>query len=228
MRNNHQNLWAHEHKTTEGIPSLAFPEASECIYKMLEYAKKHKINFGKKVLDIGCGKGRDSIYLAQKGYDVSAFDFVPEAIDFLKQRAIREHVYVKSNVARMDKSWLYKQETFDLIIDDTASMSIDTLEGRTICRNETFRTLKKGGYAIVYVISADDEFENTFPKGTEHNTVIWEGGRVEKLYTSDEIKTFYSRFITIDQIEMTSVDDNKYGKNWVRKTIWNLFQKRNK
>ena len=33
-----------------------------------------------KVLDIGCGEGKDAVYMAQKGYNVSAFDLTENGI----------------------------------------------------------------------------------------------------------------------------------------------------
>ncbi len=35
---------------------------------------------GIKVLDIGCGEGKDAVYMAQKGYNVTAFDLTPSGI----------------------------------------------------------------------------------------------------------------------------------------------------
>ena len=34
----------------------------------------------KKVLDIGCGEGKDAVYMAAKGYTVSAFDVTENGI----------------------------------------------------------------------------------------------------------------------------------------------------
>ena len=40
-----------------------------------------------RALDLGCGYGRTSIYLAQNGWQVDGVDFVPQAIDEAKRRA---------------------------------------------------------------------------------------------------------------------------------------------
>ncbi|MEM7347407.1 MAG: class I SAM-dependent methyltransferase [Chloroflexota bacterium] len=45
-----------------------------------------------KALDLGCGHGRASIYLAQKGWQVDGIDFVPQAITVARQRAIEAKV----------------------------------------------------------------------------------------------------------------------------------------
>ena len=38
-------------------------------------------------LDLGCGTGTNTIYLAQKGWDATGIDFVPRAIDNAKKKA---------------------------------------------------------------------------------------------------------------------------------------------
>ena len=47
-----------------------------------------KLDLGKesKMLELGCGEGRDAFYLMQKGYDVCATDISSEAISFCKQK----------------------------------------------------------------------------------------------------------------------------------------------
>jgi len=40
-----------------------------------------------RALDLGCGPGRASIYLARLGWQVDGVDFVPEAIELARQRA---------------------------------------------------------------------------------------------------------------------------------------------
>lgn len=37
---------------------------------------------GSKILDVACGKGRHSLYLNQKGFDVTGFDLSPENIEY--------------------------------------------------------------------------------------------------------------------------------------------------
>ncbi len=46
------------------------------------------------VLDLGCGTGADAIYWAQCGYDVTAVDFAPTAIERARTRAQKTRVNV--------------------------------------------------------------------------------------------------------------------------------------
>ena len=45
-----------------------------------------------KALDLGCGPGRTSIYLAQRGWQCDGIDFVPEAIALAQERAAQAGV----------------------------------------------------------------------------------------------------------------------------------------
>ncbi|HEU4948262.1 MAG TPA: class I SAM-dependent methyltransferase [Kribbella sp.] len=57
-----------------------------------------------KALDIGCGRGRHSIDLARRGWEVTGIDFVPRAIRQAKERAAGAGVdirFVLGDVTRM-------------------------------------------------------------------------------------------------------------------------------
>ncbi|WP_133274454.1 class I SAM-dependent methyltransferase [Hymenobacter radiodurans] len=45
-----------------------------------------------KLLDLACGKGRHSVYLSQKGYEVTGVDLSPESITYAQGYA-HEHLY---------------------------------------------------------------------------------------------------------------------------------------
>ncbi|MFH9005179.1 class I SAM-dependent methyltransferase [Streptomyces afghaniensis] len=42
---------------------------------------------GGRVLDLGCGPGRNALYLAERGFDVDAVDLAPAAVDWARERA---------------------------------------------------------------------------------------------------------------------------------------------
>lgn len=51
--------------------------------------------FGKgRALDIGCGNGRNSIYLAKQGFEVDGIDFSRASIEWAHQKAYEENVTV--------------------------------------------------------------------------------------------------------------------------------------
>ncbi|MGE6752823.1 class I SAM-dependent methyltransferase [Rossellomorea sp. NPDC071047] len=53
---------------------------------LVSYVETGRISAG-KVLELGCGPGRNSIYLAEQGFDVDAVDLSKTSLDWAKERA---------------------------------------------------------------------------------------------------------------------------------------------
>ena len=66
-------------------------------------------------LDIGCGAGTDSVYLARQGWDVTSLDFIPQALEFTQQRASEAGVSVTAVEADIT-TWEPPQR-YDLVLD---------------------------------------------------------------------------------------------------------------
>lgn len=66
-------------------------------------------------LDIGCGSGTDSVFLARHGWDVTSLDFVPKALEFTRERARAEGVDVQPVEADIT-AWEVPR-AFDLVLD---------------------------------------------------------------------------------------------------------------
>lgn len=107
---------------TEG-PSLVF----DCPYQhkegrpeLIQMLPKPSSHFSVQyALDVGCGNGRNSIMLAQLGYDVTGIDISMKAIRLAKQNANARSLgsrirFVSCSAFRVPKSF----GEFDLVIDD--------------------------------------------------------------------------------------------------------------
>lgn len=57
------------------------------------------------VITLGCGVGRETIYLAKKGFDVLGLDFSPTAIKHARRRAAAEGVDVQCFVITETKNF---------------------------------------------------------------------------------------------------------------------------
>lgn len=66
-----------------------------------------------KVLDIGCGEGKDAVFLAKQGYDVYAFDITESGIRKTKELAEKEGVTIHAWVD--DVNTFTTDEKFDVI-----------------------------------------------------------------------------------------------------------------
>jgi 2-polyprenyl-3-methyl-5-hydroxy-6-metoxy-1,4-benzoquinol methylase len=64
-----------------------------------------------RVLDIGCGAGRHSLYLQEKGFDVTAIDNSPGAIEVCKSRGLKKALV--RPIADVDE---FEPDSFDTIL----------------------------------------------------------------------------------------------------------------
>ena len=86
-----------------------------------------KIKAG-RALDLGCGTGTNSIYLAQHGFQVVGVDFSPKAIDMARRKARQAGVAVDlyvNDVTRLD----FLRDPFDFVLDIGCFHGLDA-EGR--------------------------------------------------------------------------------------------------
>jgi SAM-dependent methyltransferase len=70
-----------------------------------------------RALDLGCGTGTDSIYLAQHGWDVTGIDMVPEALTIARRNATAKGVcpdFVQGDVTKLDP---VVAGSFELLLD---------------------------------------------------------------------------------------------------------------
>lgn len=70
---------------------------------------------GRRALDIACGEGRNAIFLARHGFDVTGIDISPVGLDKARRRAVREGLTVEFLLADLEQYCL--TETFDLILN---------------------------------------------------------------------------------------------------------------
>jgi len=67
-------------------------------------------------LDLGCGTGTSSLYLAERGWEVVGVDFVPKAVQQARQRAAERHLsaeFYVGDVTHLD----FLDGPFNLLID---------------------------------------------------------------------------------------------------------------
>lgn len=116
-----------------------------------------------RALDIGCGRGDNSIMLSMSGCDVTGIDIVKGVISDAKEKAIERHVnvnFVVGNVLQMDR--LFRKAEFDIVIDSGLFHTMTDGE-RPIFARQVHRVLKKGGKYFMLCFS-DKEPDGTGPR----------------------------------------------------------------
>ena len=198
-----KQIWENEHTTGRQLPGITTDVPSTGMFQFSELLKNNGIGPLSKIIDIGSGKGRNTIYLAQRGYMVYAIDYIESAMNTLKFAAQQIRLSHKMNftVGEIDNAWPFEDNFFDAAIDCYSSIDIETKEGRELYKKELFRTLKPKAFACIMVVSSEDELEKeiaaTSP-GPEPNSTIWPSGKFQKNYSEEELRSFYKDFTIID------------------------------
>ena len=141
---------------------------------------KSKISNDSKILEMGCGNGRDTRFFASSGNYVSAFDRSSEAINF----CMDEHSDVDADFRSGTLSELeYDQNSFDVVYSRFVLHSMSKEEEITVLR-ESFNVLKDGGKIFIECRSVGDPL---YRKG-------------DILSHTEKVEGHYRRFIVLDEL----------------------------
>jgi ubiquinone/menaquinone biosynthesis C-methylase UbiE len=108
---------------------------------------------GASILDLFCGKGRHALLLAQKGYNVTAIDFVPSFIQELKDTVKLE--YCSVDAICMDARDIQFRNRFDHIVVLFTSFGYFSDEENTSLLASIRTSLKSGGTCMIDVENRD-------------------------------------------------------------------------
>lgn len=168
---------------------LVFPSSK--VRQNITISEIKRLNFGKRIIDLGCGTGELIIELLKNNYDATGIDNSPNMIEKAQQRLLKE--FPKGNPSKIFKIrdiFDLPQETFDGV---TAMGLLEYLEDDFAF----FKTIKKllnvGGYAFVdcrnrlfNIVSGNDYTLKTASSG-DLKKLISQLNRVQK-YSPTSLK----------------------------------------
>lgn len=151
-----------------------------------------------KVLDLGCGTGRNAIYLGKEGFIVVGIDISKTALQVAEQKIENEDlqnvILVYGDIASLP----FPSQHFDAII------SINVIHHNKISDiekmvNEIYRVLRHDGKGLVTVVSdMDYKFgkgrrleENTYELSEEAHR---EKGMIHHFFNELETRAFFGKF----------------------------------
>jgi SAM-dependent methyltransferase len=109
---------------------------------------------GARALVVGCGLGDDAEEVSRRGYQVTAFDLVPAAIEHCRARFPRSAVdYQVADVFRLPAGW---QRAFGLVVEIRTLQSLPLPERATAAANIA-GTVAPGGRVFVHGLARRDD-----------------------------------------------------------------------
>ncbi|MGA3084524.1 MAG: class I SAM-dependent methyltransferase [Thermodesulfobacteriota bacterium] len=131
---------------------------------LLTRLDRHGINgAGKKALKIGCGLGDDAEALVHRGFDTTAFDISPTAIDWCRRRFPKSSAhYLVADLFSAPQDW---REAFDFVLESyTLQVLSPGLRRKAVSEIAYF--IKPGGTLLVIARGreqSDDEGKMPWP-----------------------------------------------------------------
>lgn len=117
------------------------------------------------ILELGCGTGKNTVFLAQIGTRVHALDFSEGMIQKAKEKVNAENV--RFEVADLTKHWHCEDNAYDLI---TCNLVLEHIEDLSHIFTEAARVLRAGGRFFVNELHPFRQYGGTkarFERGDE-------------------------------------------------------------
>ena len=142
-----------------------------------EVLKKMGFDRRVKVLDIGCGEGRNAVFFARNGYDVTAFDSSVKGVE--KTKLLAEKACVKINTFQADVNEFRLSDKFDVLFSTGALHYIPAdLRG---CVFENYKDFTNTGGLNVFSVFVRKPFIEKAPDG-EATAHKWKSGELFGYY----------------------------------------------
>jgi ubiquinone/menaquinone biosynthesis C-methylase UbiE len=101
------------------------------------------LQFG-SILEIGCGTGKNTVFLAKIGSIVHAVDFSQGMIDKAKEKVQADNVHF--SLMDVTQRWEFEDETFDLVV---CNLVLEHIEDLGPVFSEAARMLQPNGYFFI-------------------------------------------------------------------------------
>ncbi len=154
----------------------------------------------KKILDAGCGDGRNLLAFAKAGFEMTGIDISQEACPRAK-RVVKQ--YPQTKVICQDLTDLNGADEYDAIICDYVMVHLQ--DGKKVIEN-FHRALGRNAYLLIEFLSTDDP---SFGKGEKvgENSFI-SHGIFHHFYSLDEVKNLLSLFKILEIRKIRHQDPN--------------------
>lgn len=220
MPNQQQEVWEQEHTSQKSFATMHTLKPSNYIPQFATFLQQQGYlpSSEHHILDIGCGKGRNSMYFASLGYRVTGTDFSEKALTDARTRSAQYAGLIEYELVDLSQEWPYNSNTFVSILDANTSVFIPE-EGRITALQEAYRVLKPGGFYFFYGLARQPLSEDAALQPSYASS-----GFTEKRYTLEELTTAYTQFEVI-QAEIVQVEDMMNSQKVINPMWFAIFRK---
>lgn len=209
------NNWDGIYKTRGEVQIQVLPR----VRRMMPFLKQNKV---RRVLDLGCGTGRHTVFLAQHGFDVTAIDISEAALAITGKKLIEADIQGIKLVRHDMEALPFSNGYFDAVVCmGVLTHGVFAKIRRTV--NEIRRITRRHGFFIADVLSVRDP-DYGLGREIEPGTFLGLGEEEDMphhYYSKKEIIDLFSAFDQLRVRHMTRRITYKKRKNQVAN--WDIF-----
>ena len=181
----------HWEKNFSSKPEMFGLEQSLPAKKALELFQEKKIN---KVLELGSGLGRDTIFFAKNSIHVTALDYSSSGIEITKQKALKQNLTknISTNIFDIRKKLPFKDNSIEACFSHMLyCMALTSNELKNL-NNEICRVLKPNG---INIYTVRNTYDGDYKKGIHRGEDLFENdGFIVHFFSENKIKSLLSGF----------------------------------
>ena len=182
----------HWEKNFSSKPEMFGNEPSVAAVKSLNFFK------GKKIVELGAGLGRDTIFFAQNSIQVEALDYSQKAIEIINNKSKKLNLtqFIKTKIFDVRKKLPFDDNTIDGCFSHMLyCMALSNYDLENL-NKEILRILKPGGINIYTVRHTDD---GDYKNGTHIGEDLYENdGFIVHFLSRDKINQLSKGFEILD------------------------------
>ena len=181
-------------------------EPSTSAKKALKIFKNNKTN---KIVELGAGLGRDSIYFAKNSIHVEALDYSQSGIKNVNQKIKQNNLsnLIKTKIFDVRKTLPFKNNSIEGVYSHMLYCMALTTSDLESLNKEIHRILKPGGINIYTVRHTND---GDYKKGIHRGEDMYENdGFIVHFFSKNKIKSLLDGFINL---ETTSFEEGSFPR----------------
>jgi SAM-dependent methyltransferase len=194
-------------------PRLFGLEPSEAAINTLKTLKEQNI---KKVVELGAGLGRDTIFFAKNSINVEALDYSSAAIKIINKKALKHKLLslISTKIFDVRKKLPFKDDSVEACFSHMLyCMALTTVELKYL-NNEICRILKPGG---INIYTARHTGDGDYKNGIHRGENLYENdGFIVHFFSEEKVREITNGF---DVINIKKFEEGMFPRKLFRVTL---------
>jgi len=196
----------HWEKNFSSKPEMFGLEPSEPAKKSLKLFQEKNIN---KIVELGAGLGRDSIFFAKNSIHVSALDYSVSGIKIINEKAANQNLSknISTKIFDVRKKLPFKDNSIEACFSHMLYCMALTSNELENLNNEIYRILKPNGINIYTVRHTND---GDYKKGIHRGEDLYENdGFIVHFFSKEKVNSLLNGF---ENLKIENFEEGKFPR----------------